>query len=386
MPQAGDAAPDFVLQDQDGNSVTLSQLAGKNVVLYFYPKDDTPGCTVEACAFRDEHSVLEAAGAVVLGVSADSTASHRKFATKFNLPFPLLADTEHQVSDAYGVWGEKSLYGRKFLGINRATFLIGTDGKVKQVWPKVKVNGHVVEVLAALGAKPSAPVAGGSALEVEQAPAPELSAAYVRGSERAADELTPLSGTPLTAPARVTKFEPAKRKSAATKAPASKPESRDEAVATVDAEVKAAPVKKAASTTKAAPAEGAAPVKKAAPTKASAKKAVPAEMAAPVKKAAPAEKAAPAQKTPVKKAAPAKKGASAKKAAPAKKVSAKKAAPVKKASAKKVSAKKAAPVKKASAKKASAKKAAPVKKASAKKGASAKKAAPAKKKSAAKRK
>ncbi|WP_255203924.1 thioredoxin-dependent thiol peroxidase [Myxococcus sp. AM011] len=346
MPQAGDAAPDFVLQDQDGNSVTLSQLAGKNVVLYFYPKDDTPGCTVEACAFRDEHSVLEAAGAVVLGVSADSTASHRKFATKFNLPFPLLADTEHQVSDAYGVWGEKSLYGRKFLGINRATFLIGTDGKVKQVWPKVKVNGHVVEVLAALGAKPSAPVAGGSALEVEQAPAPELSAAYVRGSERAADELTPLSGTPLTAPARVTKFEPAKRKSAATKAPASKPESRDEAVATVDAEVKAAPVKKAA----------------------------------------PAEKAAPAQKTPVKKAAPAKKGASAKKAAPAKKVSAKKAAPVKKASAKKVSAKKVAPVKKASAKKASAKKAAPVKKASAKKGASAKKAAPAKKKSAAKRK
>ncbi|MCP3165476.1 thioredoxin-dependent thiol peroxidase [Myxococcus qinghaiensis] len=381
MPQAGDAAPDFVLQDQDGNSVTLSQLAGKNVVLYFYPKDDTPGCTVEACAFRDEHSVLEAAGAVVLGVSADSTASHRKFATKFNLPFPLLADTEHQVSDAYGVWGEKSLYGRKFLGINRATFLIGTDGKVKQVWPKVKVNGHVVEVLAALGAKPSAPVAGGSALEVEEAAAPELSAAYVRGSERAADDLTPLSGTPLTAPARVTKFEPSKRKSAATKAPASKPASQDEAVATEDVEVKAAPVKKAAPATKAA-VQKAAPVEQAAPaTKASAQKAASAEKAAParktsVKKAAPATKGASA-----KKAVSAKKGPLAKKAAPAKKASAKKAAPVKKAAAKK-----SAPVKKSAAKKTSAKKAAPVKKASAKKGALAKKSAPAKKKSAAKRK
>jgi len=166
MPQAGDAAPGFSLPDQDGNTLTLSQFAGKNVVLYFYPKDDTPGCTVEACNFRDEHSALEAAGAVVLGVSADSTASHRKFATKFDLPFPLLADTEHTLCEAYGAWGEKSLYGRKFLGIIRSTFLIGPDGKVKRVWPKVKVDGHVAEVLAALGAKAEA-----SSPPVKKAPA-----------------------------------------------------------------------------------------------------------------------------------------------------------------------------------------------------------------------
>ncbi|WP_426755182.1 thioredoxin-dependent thiol peroxidase [Myxococcus sp. Y35] len=150
MPQAGDKAPAFQLPDQDGNTVSLAQFAGRSVVLYFYPKDDTPGCTVEACGFRDEHSALEAAGAVVLGVSADSTERHRKFATKFNLPFPLLADVDHALCEAYGVWGEKSLYGRKFLGITRATFLIGPDGVVKHVWPKVKVNGHVAEVLAAL--------------------------------------------------------------------------------------------------------------------------------------------------------------------------------------------------------------------------------------------
>lgn len=153
MPQAGDQAPGFQLQDQDGNSVTLSQHAGKNVVLYFYPKDDTPGCTTEACNFRDEHSALGAAGAVVLGVSADSVDRHRKFASKYSLPFPLLADPEHKALEAYGVWGEKSLYGRKFQGITRTTFLIGSDGRVKQVWPKVKVSGHVDEVLAALGAK-----------------------------------------------------------------------------------------------------------------------------------------------------------------------------------------------------------------------------------------
>lgn len=156
MPQAGDAAPGFQLPDQDGNSVKLSQHAGKNVVLYFYPKDDTPGCTTEACDFRDEHSALVAAGAVVLGVSADSVDRHRKFAAKYSLPFPLLADPGHEMLEAYGVWGEKSLYGRVFQGITRTTFLIGPDGRVKQVWPKVKVNGHVAEVLAALGAKSTA--------------------------------------------------------------------------------------------------------------------------------------------------------------------------------------------------------------------------------------
>ncbi|AKJ07670.1 peroxiredoxin Q/BCP [Archangium gephyra] len=150
IPQTGHPAPDFQLKDQNGNDVKLSRLRGKNVVLYFYPKDDTPGCTREACDFRDEHSALESAGAVVLGVSPDDTKSHQKFATKFSLPFPLLADTERQVCDAYGVWGEKSLYGRKFLGVTRATFLIDTEGKVARVWPKVKVDGHVQDILQSL--------------------------------------------------------------------------------------------------------------------------------------------------------------------------------------------------------------------------------------------
>ena len=150
IPQTGHPAPDFQLQDQNGNDVKLSRLRGKNVVLYFYPKDDTPGCTREACDFRDEHSALRAAGAVVLGVSPDTTKSHQKFATKFSLPFPLLADTEHRVCDAYGVWGEKSLYGRTFQGVTRATFVIDTEGKVARVWPKVKVQGHVQEILQTL--------------------------------------------------------------------------------------------------------------------------------------------------------------------------------------------------------------------------------------------
>nr|AYM53652.1 ahpC/TSA family protein [Archangium violaceum] len=166
IPQTGHPAPDFQLKDQNGNDVKLSRLRGKNVVLYFYPKDDTPGCTREACDFRDEHSALEAAGAVVLGVSPDDTKSHQKFATKFSLPFPLLADTERQVCDAYGVWGEKSLYGRKFLGVTRATFLIDTEGKVARVWPKVKVDGHVKEILQSLkGGASGEPEAG------EKAPA-----------------------------------------------------------------------------------------------------------------------------------------------------------------------------------------------------------------------
>ncbi|QRK09853.1 thioredoxin-dependent thiol peroxidase [Archangium violaceum] len=162
IPRTGNPAPDFQLQDQNGNDVKLSQLRGKNVVLYFYPKDDTPGCTREACDFRDEHSALQEAGAVVLGVSPDDTRSHQKFATKFSLPFPLLADTGHQVAESYGVWGEKSLYGRTFMGITRATFLIDTEGKVARVWPKVKVQGHVQDILQTLkggaGAEEGEPV------------------------------------------------------------------------------------------------------------------------------------------------------------------------------------------------------------------------------------
>ena len=150
MPDVGDKAPAFSLEDQSGKTVKLTDFKGKTVVLYFYPKDDTPGCTREACAFRDEHSALKKAGAVVLGVSPDSGPSHAKFAGKYNLPFPLLADTDHAISEKYGAWGEKSLYGRKFMGITRSTFLIDASGKVARVWPKVKVDGHVDQVLEAI--------------------------------------------------------------------------------------------------------------------------------------------------------------------------------------------------------------------------------------------
>ena len=150
MPDVGDKAPAFSLEDQSGETVKLSDFKGKTVVLYFYPKDDTPGCTREACAFRDEHSALKKAGAVVLGVSPDSGPSHAKFAGKYKLPFPLLADIDHAVSEKYGAWGEKTLYGRKFMGITRSTFLIDPSGKVARVWPKVKVDGHVDQVLEAI--------------------------------------------------------------------------------------------------------------------------------------------------------------------------------------------------------------------------------------------
>ena len=152
MLEEGTKAPAFTLKDQDGNAVKLSDYKGKNVVQYFYPKDDTPGCTREACAFRDEHSLLRKKGAVVLGVSPDGAKSHRKFADKYQLSFPLLCDEDHAVSEKFGAWGEKSMYGRKFLGITRSTFLIGPDGKIRKVWPKVKVDGHVAEVVAALDA------------------------------------------------------------------------------------------------------------------------------------------------------------------------------------------------------------------------------------------
>ena len=150
MIEEGKKAPAFSLKNQDGKAVKLADFAGKNVVLYFYPKDNTPGCTTEACDFRDQHSKLEKAGAVVLGVSPDAEKTHLKFAGKFGLPFTLLADPEHEVAEKYGSWGEKTLYGRKYLGIIRSTFLIGGDGKVAKVWPKVKVAGHVDEVLEAV--------------------------------------------------------------------------------------------------------------------------------------------------------------------------------------------------------------------------------------------
>lgn len=149
----GDAAPDFTLPAEPGGEVRLKDLRGKKVVLYFYPKDNTPGCTREACGFRDSMARLTKAGAVVLGVSRDSLESHAKFRDKYDLPFPLLSDREHHVMEQYGAWGEKVMYGKKTVGTIRTTVLIDEDGKVARVWPNVKVDGHVDEVLEALAGK-----------------------------------------------------------------------------------------------------------------------------------------------------------------------------------------------------------------------------------------
>jgi len=150
MLKIGDKAPAFSLASDSGETISLRDLKGKPVVLYFYPKDDTSGCTVEACEFRDNWKDVKRSGAVVLGVSPDGVVSHQKFKEKFSLPFPLLADEGHKVADAYGAWGEKSMYGRKYQGVLRTTFLIGGDGKIARVFEKVKPKGHAAEVLAAL--------------------------------------------------------------------------------------------------------------------------------------------------------------------------------------------------------------------------------------------
>ncbi|HEX5450341.1 MAG TPA: thioredoxin-dependent thiol peroxidase [Gaiellaceae bacterium] len=150
MVEEGKPAPDFELSTDTGETVKLSDLRGKQVVLYFYPKDDTPGCTTQACGIRDAWSEFESTGAVVLGVSPDGVTSHGKFRKKYSLPFSLLADEEHQVADAYGVWGEKSYMGRTYFGVDRSTFVIDTDGTVKKIFPKVKPATHADEVLAVL--------------------------------------------------------------------------------------------------------------------------------------------------------------------------------------------------------------------------------------------
>ena len=145
----GDTAPDFTMPTDGNGSVTLSQLRGKPVVLYFYPKDDTSGCTAQACGFRDSFPDYGKTGATVIGVSRDSVASHDKFKKKHSLPFVLGSDATGEVTEQYGVWVEKSMYGRKYMGIDRSTFLIDKDGVVRNVWHKVKVPGHVAEVLKA---------------------------------------------------------------------------------------------------------------------------------------------------------------------------------------------------------------------------------------------
>lgn len=149
MLQEGDVAPDFEVRDAEGNTVKLSDLRGRKVVLYFYPKDDTPGCTKEACSFRDSFAEFGRRGIEVLGVSTDDEKSHRKFAEKFSLPFKLLADTDHRVADLYGVYGEKQFMGRKYMGVARKTFLIDEEGRLRKIFDKVKVDEHADEVLQA---------------------------------------------------------------------------------------------------------------------------------------------------------------------------------------------------------------------------------------------
>jgi thioredoxin-dependent peroxiredoxin len=150
MVEVGAPAPDFEAADQEGAVHRLEAYRGKWVVLYFYPRDDTPGCTTQACGFRDTLASLQALDAVVLGVSADDAAAHRKFVAKHELNFPLLVDPEKALLEAYGVWVEKKMYGKTYMGVNRSTFLIAPDGKVARIWPKVDVKGHADEVRAAL--------------------------------------------------------------------------------------------------------------------------------------------------------------------------------------------------------------------------------------------
>ena len=149
MLKEGSAAPAFKTKDANGEIVSLKDLRGQKVVLYFYPKDDTPGCTKEACSFRDAFSQFKKKGIAVLGVSPDSEASHQKFVTKYKLPFTLLADTDRSIADAYGVWGEKKFMGRTYMGVHRTTFLIDEKGKIKKIFEKVKPEEHASDVLEA---------------------------------------------------------------------------------------------------------------------------------------------------------------------------------------------------------------------------------------------
>ncbi len=148
--KVGQKAPEFTVVNDEGQKVKLSEFKGKKVVLYFYPKDDTPGCTTEACAFRDGIDEIKSHGAVVIGVSTDSVESHKKFKDKFDLNFPLLADADKKIVQAYGTWKEKSMYGKKYMGIERTTFIIDGQGKISHIFPKVKVDEHYDEVLEAL--------------------------------------------------------------------------------------------------------------------------------------------------------------------------------------------------------------------------------------------
>lgn len=259
MPKIGESAPQFTLSGSGNTRVSLADFAGKKVVLYFYPKDDTPGCTKEACDFRDHSSALKAAGAEVLGISPDSVQSHDEFKAKFQLPFLLLEDADHAVAEAYGVWREKTLYGRTFMGIVRSTFLIDEKQKIQAVFDRVQVDGHADHVLAVLKGEQPAPayteppvVKGGQKVSAEPA---KLSTPKVETKAApAAKKVEPKKAEPKKVEPK--KAEPKKAVAKATAKPAKK--------------APAKPVKKAAA--KPAKKAGAKPAKKASPAK---KKAAP---------------------------------------------------------------------------------------------------------------
>lgn len=150
MLQEKDEAPDFELQADDGSTIRLSDLRGRRVVLFFYPRADTPGCTKEACEFRDRNEEFDQAGTTILGISPDTVEDIRAFREKFSLPYRLVADADHEVAEAYGVWGEKSMFGKKFWGVDRSTFVIDTEGRIERIYRKVKPAGHATKVLQAL--------------------------------------------------------------------------------------------------------------------------------------------------------------------------------------------------------------------------------------------
>lgn len=219
MLKPGDAVPAFSLPASDGRTVSAAGLRGQRYVLYFYPKDDTPGCTKEACSFRDNLPAFGGIGVPVFGVSADSEAAHRKFVAKYGLNFPLLADPERKLIEPIGAWVEKSMYGRSYMGIARCTFIVGADGRIERVWEKVSPEGHAVEVLAVLGGKASAPVA---AKPAAVKPARAKAAAKAKPAKPAAAKKVARKAAKAVA-----KSQPAPKKAvgkpAAAKKPAAKP-------------------------------------------------------------------------------------------------------------------------------------------------------------------
>jgi peroxiredoxin Q/BCP len=204
--QVGDLAPDFAMPTDDGRNVSLRDLRGRKVVLYFYPKDDTPGCTKEACSFRDNLPDFSGANAEIIGVSRDDGDSHRAFRDKYGLNFTLASDTDGSVVESYDVWKEKNLYGRTFMGIERSTFLIDENGKVEAIWPRVQVDGHAEQVLAAIRGEP---IPSATSASAEPAPAPKAS------TKMAGKKAAPKKA----APKKAKKAVKLARKAAAKKAP-----------------------------------------------------------------------------------------------------------------------------------------------------------------------